>query len=103
MSLTKFRDDLRKALNWASIDAAANTSDYELVDKIIDAPSLAGYLKDATSTEEKVDEIHAAIKNIERVLVEDLAPMVGPALKGLEPVLGKLNGPMGAILGSMLK
>ena len=41
--------DIQKALNWASIDAKANTPDYELAAQMVDAPSLRGYLKASAS------------------------------------------------------
>jgi hypothetical protein len=33
------------ALNWAGIDAAANTADFELAHELAKAPTLAGYVK----------------------------------------------------------
>lgn len=42
---TQLESDLIHALNWASIDALANTPDYTLAAKMIDAPSLDGYRK----------------------------------------------------------
>lgn len=41
----ELRRDLMRALNWASIDALASTPDYDLAEKLVDAPSLRGYYR----------------------------------------------------------
>jgi hypothetical protein len=43
--MSALEHDLMTALNWAGIDAAANTADFELAHELAKAPSLAGYVK----------------------------------------------------------
>jgi hypothetical protein len=58
MSNDELLSDLTSALNWASVDSLANTPDFELAEKIIDAPHLAGYCKRRTvTTTEELDAL----------------------------------------------
>jgi hypothetical protein len=50
MNQRELLNDLTGALNWASVDNLADTPDFELAEKIIDAPHLAGYCKRRTVT-----------------------------------------------------
>jgi len=48
--MSDLEHDLMAALNWAGIDAAASTADFELAHELAKAPDLAGYVKPRTIT-----------------------------------------------------
>lgn len=54
------------------------------------------------SHEEKVEYLFSVAKKVE-ALIEYAGPQIAPLVKGLEPLIGKLGGPMGAMLGSFLR
>lgn len=83
--------DLRRSLNWASIDATANTPDYVLAAALRGSPYLDGYRKPRTiTTAEELD----ALPTKSAILDRNGTPWVGDGDK-VEPWASVCEDPYG--------